>query len=233
MTYPDFNLISHKLCPYVQRAAIALQEQDIRFQRTDIDLDNKPEWFLKLSPLGKVPLLVVDREVDGETVLFESSVIAEYVNEVGGGKLLAEDLLEKSSQRAWIEFASSVIANLGKLYSASDEKSYTIAQEAMAKKLQTLEENVSAGEWFGGKDFSLVDAAIAPAFRYFEVIEPLTGIDFFDGLPKLSRWRQNLAARPSVQSAVGTNYHELLIEFLAKRDSIIGNLARPAIDAAA
>ena len=51
------KLISHKLCPYVQRAVIALNEKGVPFERIDIDLANKPDWFLKISPLGKVPVL--------------------------------------------------------------------------------------------------------------------------------------------------------------------------------
>ncbi len=53
------KLISHKLCPYVQRAVIALNEKGAAFERVDIDLANKPDWFLKISPLGKVPVLTV------------------------------------------------------------------------------------------------------------------------------------------------------------------------------
>ena len=51
------KLISHKLCPYVQRAVIALTEKGVPFERIDIDLANKPDWFLKISPLGKMPVL--------------------------------------------------------------------------------------------------------------------------------------------------------------------------------
>ena len=59
------TLVSHLLCPYVQRAAIALREKDVPFERVVIDLANKPDWFVAISPLGKVPLLRVPRP-DGE-----------------------------------------------------------------------------------------------------------------------------------------------------------------------
>ena len=71
-------LVSHVLCPYVQRAAIVLAEKGIPFERRDIDLANKPDWFLKISPLGKTPVLLVG----GESI-FESSVICEYLEETG------------------------------------------------------------------------------------------------------------------------------------------------------
>ena len=100
------RLISFPLCPYVQRAAIVLAEKGVPFERVDIDLSNKPDWFLKLSPLGKVPVLVVTGEDGREEVLFESAVIAEYLDEVLEPKLLPSDPLEKARHRAWIEFGS-------------------------------------------------------------------------------------------------------------------------------
>jgi glutathione S-transferase len=69
------KLISHTLCPYVQRAVIALLEKGVPFERIDIDLANKPDWFIKISPLGKVPVLVVTDEDGREVALFESNVI--------------------------------------------------------------------------------------------------------------------------------------------------------------
>lgn len=73
---PKLTLISHTLCPYVQRAVIALTEKGVPFKRIDIDLANKPDWFKALSPLGKTPVLQV-----GETAIFESAVILEYLEE--------------------------------------------------------------------------------------------------------------------------------------------------------
>ena len=70
------TLVSHELCPYVQRAAIALDEKGVAFERVNVDLAVKPDWFLAISPLGKVPLLKV-----GDAVIFESAVILEYLEE--------------------------------------------------------------------------------------------------------------------------------------------------------
>jgi glutathione S-transferase len=70
------TLISHVLCPYVQRAVIALTERRVPFERVDVDLSNKPQWFTAISPLGKTPVLQVD-----DTAIFESAVILEYLEE--------------------------------------------------------------------------------------------------------------------------------------------------------
>jgi len=222
MESTKYTLISHHLCPYAQRAAIALLENDVVYERKNIDLGNKPDWFLKLSPLGKVPLLVVD----DETVLFESSVIAEYINDMNGGGLLSGDALKRASQRAWIEFASQAIANIGRYITAADEKALDLAATQLGKKWQSLENMLGNGPWFTGDEFSLVDAAFAPVFRYFETLEQLTHIEYFENVPKVSAWRKALAARPSVHKAVGHDYGERLLSFLAGRDSVIGKLAR-------
>jgi len=222
MTQPKLTLISHRLCPYVQRAAIALLEKDVEFERKNIDLANKPDWFLKLSPLGKVPILVVDDEL----VLFESSVIAQYVNEITGGDLLSADTAEKYRQLAWMEFASEVIGSIGKLYNADGEAEFDRATSVLDEKFRRVEEAFGEGPWFSGDDFSLVDAAFAPAFRYFDVIGELTSTDFFANTPKLAAWRKTLQQRQSVIGAVSDDYPERLLRFFSNRDSVIGRLAQ-------
>ena len=221
MAATTYKLISHHLCPFVQRAAITLNEKGVPFERINIDLSNKPDWFLKLSPLGKVPVLVID----DDTVLFESSVIARYLDEVTGGELLSSDPLEKARQEAWMEYASSVIGVVGQLYNARTKGAFEVARHTLADRWRTLEANLEDGEWFSGDAFSLVDAAFAPVFRYFEVIETLVDAEFFPGVPKVSAWRKALAGRTSVVNAVGEDYHARLLEFLSQRDSIVGKAA--------
>ena len=74
------TLVSHHLCPYVQRAAISLAEKGVPFERISIDLADKPAWFRAISPLGKVPLLRVHQDGE-ETVIFESAVVLEFLEE--------------------------------------------------------------------------------------------------------------------------------------------------------
>src|SRR6516165_5383753 len=110
------KLISHKLCPYVQRAVIALTEKGVSFERIDIDLANKPDWFLRISPLGKTPVLVV-----GEHAIFESAVILEYLEETQTRPLHPADPITRAEHRAWIEFGSAVLNDIAGFYTASDE----------------------------------------------------------------------------------------------------------------
>jgi len=219
------KLISHKLCPYVQRAVIALTEKGVPFERVDIDLASKPEWFLKISPLGKVPVLVVATE-RGEVALFESNVICEYIEETQTGPgLHPTDPLVRAEHRAWMEFGSAILGDLWGLETTTDPATFESKRLALAAKFARVEAALGAGPFFAGARFSLVDAVFAPIFRYFDVFDDLADLGIFRETPKVRIWRQALARRPSVRSAVGADYPELLGAFLIRHDAHLLKLA--------
>jgi glutathione S-transferase len=219
------TLISHKLCPYVQRAVIALTEKGVPFERIDIDLGNKPDWFLKISPLGKVPVLVV-ASGDGEVALFESNVICEYIEDTqGGAKLHPQDPLKRAQHRAWMEFGSTILSELWGLETTGDPAIFESKRKAVAAKFAQVEKTLAAGPFFAGKDFSLVDAVFAPIFRYFDVFDEVTDLAVFADTPKVRAWRAKLAERPSVRGAVSPDYADLLRAFLVRHDAHLLKLA--------
>ena len=221
----SLKLISHKLCPYVQRAVIALNEKGIPFERIDIDLASKPDWFLKLSPLGKVPVLVVER--DGrEVALFESNVICEYIEDTfAEAKLHPRDALVRAEHRAWMEFGSAILGELWGLETATDPKVFEIKRQAVAAKFARVESALGAGPFFAGDRFSLVDAVFAPIFRYFDVFDDLADLAVFADTPKVRAWRAQLAKRSSVRGAVSPDYPDLLRAFLVRHDAHLLKLA--------
>jgi glutathione S-transferase len=215
----QLRLISHKLCPYVQRAVIALTEKGVPFERVDIDLANKPDWFLKISPLGKTPVLQV-----GEVAIFESAVILEYLEETEPKPLHPADPLRRAEHRGWIEFASAVLNDIAGLYAAPDEAAFKAKAIQLEARFARLEARVAASPWFDGERFSLVDAVFGPVFRYFDVFDEIGDFGILSGKPKLARWRASLAARPSVKSAVSAEYPALLHDFLKRRNSWMSQL---------
>ena len=222
---PKLTLISHKLCPYVQRAVIALNEKGVPFERIDIDLGNKPDWFLKISPLGKVPVLRV-ASAEGEVALFESNVICEYIEETQGGtKLHPVDALRRAEHRAWMEFGSAILGDLWGLETTTDPATFESKRQALVAKFARVEAALGAGPYFAGEAFSLVDAVFAPVFRYFDLFDELTEHGIFRDVPKVRAWRAELAKRPSVRSAVGEDYPQLLRAFLVRHDAHLLKLA--------
>jgi glutathione S-transferase len=219
------TLISHKLCPYVQRAVIALKEKGIPFERIDIDLANKPDWFLKISPLGKVPVLIV-RDGASEVALFESNVICEYIEDTQAGtKLHPENPLQRAQHRAWMEFGSTILSELWGLETTGDAAVFEAKRVAVAAKFSRVEEALGAGPFFAGEKFSLLDAVFAPIFRYFDVFDELIDLSIFAATPKVRAWRAELAKRDSARNAVGADYPQLLHAFLVRHDAHMLKLA--------
>jgi glutathione S-transferase len=217
---PRLELVSHALCPYVQRAVIALTEKGIPFTRTVVDLADKPDWFTALSPLGKVPLL----KVDG-AVLFESAVICDYLDETIEPRLHPAEALERARHRAWIEFASAVLNDIWRFYTAPDLTAFEARLADLRARFVQLEAVLGEGPYFAGPGFSLVDAAFGPVFRYFDVFEVFASFRLCEDLPKVQAWRQALAARPSVRAAVAESYHDALRAFVVGQNGHLGRLA--------
>lgn len=216
-----FELISHPLCPYVQRSVIVLTEKSIEFSRTDIDLGNKPDWFKQLSPLGRVPLL----QIDDQQTLFESAVICEYLDEVTPGSLHPVDVLEKARHRSWVEFGSELLSNIARLYNAKDNPALTQNLKAIQEKLSLLESVLNEGPFFAGQQFHLIDAVYGPIFRYFDVFKQTADLVVIkNNMPNVKRWSLKLSERSSVQQAVSDDYPDLLTHFLIQRESALSNL---------
>jgi glutathione S-transferase len=213
-------LVSHHLCPYVQRAAIALAEKGVPFERRVVDLSAKPDWFLAISPLGKVPLLIVRRDDSTEAILFESAVICEYLEETQTGvPLHPADPLTRARHRGWIEFGSSILSDLWGFETAKNADAYEAKRMALIDKFSRVEVELGGGPFFAGDRFCLVDAVFAPIFRYFDIFDTLTDTGIFANTPKVRAWRAALTDRPSVVGAVADDYPARLHHFLIAHDA--------------
>lgn len=213
---PQLTLASHVLCPYVQRAVIVLKEKGVPFERRDVDLANKPDWFLACSPLGKTPVLLVDGEA-----IFESAVICEYLDETLAPRLHPDDPLVRARHRSWMEFGSSLLNTIGAFYNAKDETGLDAQAAHIRARLAQVETALADGPWFAGEHFSLVDAVFAPVFRYFDVFDELGDFRFFENAPKTMAWRAALSGRASVRGAAHPGYPDLLRDFIRKRGSAL------------
>jgi len=190
------ELISFKLCPFVQRAVVTLKQKNIDFDITYVDLNDLPDWFMEISPLGQVPVLKV-----GKDVLFESSVIQEYVDEVTPPSLHPEDVLQKAKNRAWMAFGGELMPYIMQLTGA-EASDYKAAKKDYVEKLTRLEQAHSGDTFFNDSSFNLIDAAYAPLFMRMSLIKQHCEEDYLEGLPKLSAWSDHLLEMESVKSSV-------------------------------
>jgi glutathione S-transferase len=195
-----YLLVSFKTCPWVQRAAIVLREKGVEFEFRHIDRDNRPDWFLAISPHKKVPVLRIDDKVS----LFESNAINEYLDETIAPRLHPEDPVQRAINRAWTDYLPTFSEMVtGQAYS-EDEGEYKddIAKipQAFEKLEGALKAQSAQGPFFNGAKYSLVDAAYAPflqRYYYLDRIKPLGVIDKF---PRVKAWAEALLKRPSTHS---------------------------------
>ena len=210
------KLISFKLCPFVQRSIITLLEKQLDFEIAYIDLKDKPDWFLNISPLGKVPLLQID-----ELVLFESSAINEYLEEAYFPRLHPADLLLRAQNRAWIEIANQMSAAQFKLAMAHQAMVTETAQNQLTTLLQQLENKLGSGPFFNGPTFALVDACFAPFFTRQLLIDKHLKPVLTSRFSKTTAYGKQLLARESVANSVVADYQQIYQQRLIDQGSWI------------
>ncbi|MCK5903027.1 MAG: glutathione S-transferase family protein [Cocleimonas sp.] len=215
---PMLKLVSFKLCPFVQRSVILLKEKKIDFEISYIDLSNPPEWFLALSPMGKVPILEVD-----STVLFESAIINEYLNEVNPPSLHPVDPLDKAQNRAWMEYTSTLYMSFFKLMMSKEKKEGEKVVLSMHQQLDVLEQIKGSDLWFNGNKFSMVDISAAPLFMRLVFLKQACGLDVLTGRPRLQAWSDNLLQRDSVKHSVVEDFSEIILNRMHGAGSFLVN----------
>ena len=217
MSLPHLKLISFTICPYVQRAMIVLNEKNISFDIEYIDLSAPPPWFYDVSPLEKVPVLLVD-----EKPLFESMVICDYLDEITPNSLYPSDTFEKALNRSWIEFGNDILDTTFNFLHENDVKKFNHLKETLIDRFEILEEEMPEGEYYNGADFSIIDAVYAPLFLYLEQIEKYKDYGLFADAPNVKAWGQRLLQRPSVINSVPESYQADITAYLTGLDSILG-----------
>ena len=216
MSLQPIELISFNLCPFVQRSVITLLKKGIDFKITYIDLANPPEWFLKISPLAKVPVVRY-----GDDVLFESAVINEFVDEITPEQIMPTGALDKAKDRGWIEYSSQLIIDQYLMSVADKSDAFEKHRDSFIDKLTRLEDTIGDTGYFNGDRFSLVDTALAPVFTRCAIFARLFDTDLLASFPKLSSLSQRLLDLKFVQKSVVDDFDDIFIQYLKTNNSFI------------
>lgn len=212
---PELRLIGSAICPYVARARLVAIEKGLDLPTVYIDLSNKPLWFLERSPTGTVPALET-----GDTFIFESSVIAEYLDEITQGSLHPSAPARRALNRSWIEFASGLLRQQYFMMRASSLSEARKHGETVRTALRRVEAVVESAPFFNGSSFSLIDAAYAPLFVRCDYMASRYEFDVLHDLPKLWSWSAAVRARPSVRDLHDDEHIALLASHLFHHGSM-------------
>jgi len=206
---------------------ICLRAKAVDFKVTYIDLRNKPDWFLAISPHGKVPVLSVD-----DKPLFESNAIAEFLDETVAPPLHPQDPVKRARNRAWTDFVPDFSAALsGVNYSKSPEalsEALEVARKRLAPVEEALSERGNDGPFFNGPDLSLVDAAYAPFLMRFAMVDAKVKHGLLGEFPRVKAWSDALLADERVTGSVSEEFPAAFRTMLHRR----GAHAAPLFDAA-
>jgi glutathione S-transferase len=204
------ELVSHPLCPYVHRAAALLTEKRVPFSARQIDLKAKPDWFLALSPRGKVPVLLVDG-----AEIFESLVILEYLDEAFPPRTLPADPLARARLRMWNVLTDDLMTGHYQI-AVADSRDARAAAVTRAREALGRFERVVRGPWFAGDELTLVDFAAGPALLRFERLDRWLGLDVLRDLPRVAAWTRNVVTRPAFTSTLVPDFDDRFRALLAE-----------------
>jgi glutathione S-transferase len=215
-----YMLVSFKTCPWVQRSAIILREKNTPFEMRHIEPDNRPDWFLAISPHKKVPVLTVDENVS----LFESNAINEYLDETISPHLHPADPVERARNRAWTDYVPTFASAVTGCAYAMTEEAYKKALEQAPVAFERLEKALIAqgsGPFFNGAKYSLVDAAYAPFLQRYLFLDHIRPIGIIENYPRVKAWTDALMARPSTHSFPPAEFEAMYREGVRRRGSYI------------
>jgi glutathione S-transferase len=222
-----YMLVSFKTCPWVQRAAIVLREKQVEFEFRHIDPDNRPDWFLAISPHKKVPVLRIDDTVS----LFESNAIAEYLDETIAPRLHPADPVARAINRAWTDYLPSFAAAVTATAYADTEADYVKAAAEIAVPFERLENALATrgrGPFFNGAAYSLVDAAYAPFLQRYHFLDRVKKLGHLEKFPRLAAWSAALLQRPSTHSFPPAEFEAMYRAALKRRNKFVSQFVDTA-----
>jgi glutathione S-transferase len=198
------KLIGTPTSPYTRKARVVLAEKRIEYEFViDAPYDASTQVPAH-NPLGKVPVLVLD----DETTLFDSRVIAEYLDSASPvTKLIPEDTRPRIQTRRWEALAdgctdATVAIVMEKRRPAQYQYSDWIARQQgkLERALEAMSGELGQRNWCGGDFFNLADVAVGCCLGFIDLRLP--EVSWRKSYPNLARLSDKLAQRPSFRDTV-------------------------------
>jgi|TARA_Y100000817_G_scaffold138224_1_gene108381 glutathione S-transferase len=198
------KIYSSARCPYAQRTRMLMIEKEIPFELTEVDLRSKPDWFLAVSPYGKVPVIVDD----GQTI-YESAIINEYLDEkYKNVPMMPKEPVERAKARIWMDYCTNKYLILSRklLLDNGNEELQIENKKKMKESLlyiekECFEKNANGPFWLGN-NISLVDLHYAPFFERFGAFKELFGVEWPEECVKIADWWSAIQKRDSFKMTV-------------------------------
>jgi len=215
------KVVSFKICPFVQRVTALLDAKNLPYEIEYIDLSDKPQWFLDISPNGQVPVLITENN----TALFESDAIFEYLEEAYPALQPELSFEQKAQNQAWSYLASKHYLVQCSTMRSSNKTTLLEREEKLTKAFAKAEEQLGDGPFFNGTNMSTVDLAWLPLLHRAAIIEAHTCHDFLANYPKVKAWQQTLSKTGLFESSVSDDFEQMFINFYLSDQTYLGSIS--------
>lgn len=213
------KIISFKICPFVQRVTALLEAKKMPYELEFIQLTDKPQWFLDLSPTGQVPLLVTE---SGEA-LFESDAIVEYIEEISEPLEAGITPEQRAKDRAWSYQGSKLYLPQCSTMRSGDQETLLERSENLTKAFEKVEKALAPeGNYFKGRQLSNVDIAWLPILHRAHIIKEHTGHDFLKQFPKMQNWQKTIMASGLAEASVADDFEKYFTDFYLSEKTYLG-----------
>lgn len=199
------KLLGTDTSPYVRKVRLVLLEKNIPHEYL-VDPPREPgSQVARVNPLGRIPALILD----DETCVFDSPVIAEYVDTLNDMPILIprDDALARMRVRRWEGLAdgimdSAVVVRTERIRPAEKQEAENIARhnDAISRALAYASELLGARTWCEGDAISLADLALVSALVYLDLRQP--ELDWRSAHSNLAAWFARMCERPSVRATL-------------------------------
>ncbi|MBW8183542.1 glutathione S-transferase family protein [Shewanella nanhaiensis] len=204
------KIVSFKICPFVQRVTAALEAKKIPYEIEYIDLNNKPQWFLDVSPNGQVPIMITTNGV----TLFESDAIIEYIDDEHGPLEQGVTNEQRALDRAWSYLGSKNYLTQCGTMSSKDKATFEQRTDKFQTAFHKVEKQLSGqSKFFKSDTLSNIDIAWLPILHRAAIVKAHSGFDFLCGLPKAQAWQQAVLATGLADKSVAADFNEKFSDF--------------------
>lgn len=213
------KIISFKICPFVQRVTALLEIKNIPYKLEYINLRNKPQWFLDISPTGQVPALITE----SGRVLFESDAITEYLDEIYPPLEPYITPEQRAIDRAWNYQATKNYLVQCSAQRSADVTTLADRAEKLGEAFEKAEQALGDGPYFKGESFSNVDIAWAPMLHRAAIIKAHTCYDFLASYPKVKAWQGAILKTGIHKTSVSEDFEAAFTEFYLSHSTFLGS----------